>query len=131
MTVMEYVARFRELARFADDYVATNMAKVTRFDNGLKLSIRGKIVGLRLQDMDSMVRTAMAVEWEIEDARSIRDVGARDKRKECQSSFSSVKKQGLLVHLGSRATAIRARDRPGLTVRQDRWYVSIASSPDI
>ena len=48
MTVMNYVARFTELARFADDYVATDMAKVRRFDNGLKLSIRGKVVGLRL-----------------------------------------------------------------------------------
>ena len=28
MIVMEYVARFTELARFADDYVATDMAKV-------------------------------------------------------------------------------------------------------
>ena len=54
MTVMDYVARFIELARFGDDYVATDMAKVRRFENGLKLSIRGKIVGLRLQDMDSM-----------------------------------------------------------------------------
>ena len=47
-TVMDYVARFTELARFADDYVATNMAKVRRFENGLKLSIRARIVGLRL-----------------------------------------------------------------------------------
>ena len=31
MTVMEYVARFTELARFSDDYVATDMAKVRRF----------------------------------------------------------------------------------------------------
>ena len=48
MTVMDYVARFTEQARFADDYVATDMAKVRRFENGLKLSIRGRIVGLRL-----------------------------------------------------------------------------------
>ena len=48
MTVMEYVAIFIELARFGDDYVATDMAKVRRFENGLQLSIRGKIVGLRL-----------------------------------------------------------------------------------
>ena len=48
MIVMEYVAKFTELARFADDYVATNMAKVRKFENGLKLSIRGKIVGLLL-----------------------------------------------------------------------------------
>ena len=62
MTVMEYMARFTELARFADDYVATDMAKVRRVENGLKLSIRGKIVGLRLQDMDSIVETALAIE---------------------------------------------------------------------
>ena len=48
MIVMEYVAKFTELARFADDYVATNMAKVRKFENGLKLFIRGKIVGLLL-----------------------------------------------------------------------------------
>ena len=68
MTVLEYVAKFTELARFADDYVATNMAKVRKFENGLKLSIRGKIVGLRLQDMDSVVKTAMTIEREVEDA---------------------------------------------------------------
>ena len=48
MTMMDYVARFTELARFADNYVATDMAKVRRFENGLKLSIRARIVGLRL-----------------------------------------------------------------------------------
>ena len=48
MTVLEYVTRFTELARFADDYVATDMAKVRRFENVLKLFIRGRIVGLRL-----------------------------------------------------------------------------------
>ena len=46
MTVLEYVARFIELAHFAYDYVATDMAKVRRFDNGLKLCIWGKIIGL-------------------------------------------------------------------------------------
>ena len=48
MIEMEYVARFTEFACFGDDYVATDMAKVRRFENGLKLSIQGKIVGLRL-----------------------------------------------------------------------------------
>ena len=48
MTVMEYVARFTELARFTDDYVATDATKVRRFENGLRLSIRGSVVGLRL-----------------------------------------------------------------------------------
>ena len=48
MTVIQYVAKFIELARFIDDYVATYLAKVRRFANGLRLSIRGKIVGLCL-----------------------------------------------------------------------------------
>ena len=64
MTMMDYVARFTKLARFADEYVAADMAKVRRFENGLKLSIRGRIVGLRLQDMDSMVGTALTIERE-------------------------------------------------------------------
>ena len=91
MTVIEYVARFMELARFADDYVATDMAKVRRFENGLKLSILGRIVGLRLQNMDSMVGTTLTIKREIEDARSTRDAGVSSKRKESQSSSSSRK----------------------------------------
>ena len=43
--MLEYVAKFIELARFTDDYVATNMAKVRKFEDGPKLSIQGKIVG--------------------------------------------------------------------------------------
>ena len=68
ITVLEYVAKFTELARFGDDYVATDMAKVRKFEDGLKLSIWGKIAGLLLHDMDSMVSTTMAIEREIDDA---------------------------------------------------------------
>ena len=91
--MIEYVARFTKLAHFADDYVATDMAKVRRFENGLKLFIQGRIVGLRLQDMDSMVGTALIIEREIEDARSTRDAGVSSKRKESRSSSSSGKKK--------------------------------------
>ena len=89
---MDYVARFTELARFADDYVATNLAKVRRFENRLKLSIRDRIVGLHLQDMDSMVGTALTIEREIED-RSTQDASVSGKRKDSQSSSSSGKRQ--------------------------------------
>ena len=87
--VLEYMAKFTELAHFTDDYVATDIAKVRKFEDGLKLYIRGKIVGLLLQDMNLMVRTAMAIEREVDDARSIRNAGASDKRKESQLSSSS------------------------------------------
>ena len=108
MTVMDYVARLTELARFADDYVATDMAKVKRFENGLKLSIRGRIVGLRLQDMDSMVGIALTIEREIEDARSTRDAGFSSKRKESQSSSNSGKKPR-----ASSSRGFQGRGHPG------------------
>ena len=65
MTLMDYATRFTELAQFADDYVAIDLVKVRRFENGLKLSIRARIVGLRLQDMDSMVWTTLTIEREL------------------------------------------------------------------
>ena len=92
MTVMEYVARFTELTRFSDDYVATDVAKVRRFENGLTLPIRGRIVRLCLRDMDSMVGTALTIEREIEDARSTRDAGVGSKRED-QPFSSSGKRQ--------------------------------------
>ena len=92
MTVMEYMARFTELARFGDDYVATDMAKVRRFENLLKLSIRGRIVGLILRDMDSMVGTDLTIEREIENAQRTRDASVSVKRKESRSSSSLGKK---------------------------------------
>ena len=124
MTVMDYVARFTEFARFADDYVATDLAKVRRFENGLKLSIRARIVGLRLQDMDSMVGTTLTIEREMEDAQNTRDsmVGTtltieremedaqntRDasvsgKRKDSQSSSCSGKRQRVSSFQGSQS----------------------------
>ena len=48
MTVLEYMATFTELAHFMDDYVATDIAEVRKFEDGLKLFIWGKIVGFLL-----------------------------------------------------------------------------------
>ena len=87
--MLEYVAEFTELAHFADYYVATNMAKVRKFEEGLKLSIRGKIKGFLLIDMDLMVKTTMAIEGEVDNARNIRDAGVKDKIRDSQPSSSS------------------------------------------
>ena len=46
--MFEYVAKFTELARFVDDYVATDMDKVRKFEDGPKLSIWSKIMGFLL-----------------------------------------------------------------------------------
>ena len=53
-----------------------------RFENGLKLSIRGRIVGFRLRDMDSMVGTTLTIEREIKDTWNTRDTGVGSKRED-------------------------------------------------
>ena len=53
-----------------------------RFENGLKLSIRDGIVGLRLRDMDSMVGTTLTIEREIEDTWNTRDTGVGSNRED-------------------------------------------------
>ena len=63
-----------------------------RFENGLKLSIRGRIVGFHLRDMDSMVGTALTIEREIEDAWNTRDTVVGSKRED-RFSLSSGKRQ--------------------------------------
>ena len=103
MAVMDYVAQFTKLARFADDDVATDMAKVRRFENGLRLSIRARIVGLRLQDMDSMVGTALIIERDMEDSRNTRDASISVKSKDSQSSSSSGKRQRASSSRGSQS----------------------------
>ena len=108
MTVMDYVVRFTELAQFADDYVATDPAKVMRFENGLKLSIRARIVGLHLRDMDYMVGTTLTIERETEDARSTRDASVSSKRKDSQSSSNSGKRQR-----ASSSREFQSRGHPG------------------
>ena len=59
-----------------------------RFGNGLKLSIRGRIVGFRLWDMDSMVGAALTIEREIEDTWNTRDTSVGSKREDQLSSSS-------------------------------------------
>ena len=110
MIVLEYMAKFTELARFVDDYVAMDMAKVRKFEDGLKLSIRGKIVRLLLQDMDLMVKTTMTIEREVDDTRSIRNEGIKDKRKESQPFSSSLRKKHSLQNLAD-LSKLRERHR--------------------
>ena len=76
-----------------------------RCENGLKLSIRGRIVGFRLRDMDSMVGTTLTIEREIEDTWNTRDTGVSNKRE--RISFLLVRGRGrrLLFHTSFRTRA--------------------------
>ena len=81
--------------------------------------------------MDSMVGTALTIEREIEDARSTRDAGVSSKKRRVNLLQVRERSEGLLVHVGSRAAAIWARDGSELPVRLGRWCATIASSPNI
>ena len=72
--------------------------------------------------MDSMVRTTMAIEREIDDARSIRDADTSDKRKKGQSSFNSGKKLKASSSRGfqGQVVAIRAKAISRLLASQDQ-----------
>ena len=141
--MLNYVAKFTELARFADDYVTTDITKVRKFEGGLKLSIRGKVVELLLQDLDLMIKTNMAIEREVDDARNIWEAGVKDKKKRSQPFFlAQGRSRGLLLRKGfrDRAASIKAKARVNHPkVRYTSWllasegkeHVAIATSLDI
>ena len=82
-----------------------------RFENGLKLSIRGRIVGLRLRDMDSMVGTTLTIER----SRMLGALGMRVLVARGRINLLLVRGRGrrLLLH-----TSFRTRPRIG-HVRRD------------
>ena len=84
-----------------------------RFENGLKLSIRGRIIGLRLRDVDSMVGTALTIERER--SRMLRTLGIRVLVVRGRINLLLVRGRGrrLLLH-----TSFRTRSRIG-HVRRD------------
>ena len=76
-----------------------------RFENGLKLSIRGRIVGLHLRDMDSMVGAALTMERER--LRILGTLGIRVLVARGRISFLLVRGRGirLLLHTSFRTRA--------------------------
>ena len=75
-----------------------------RFENGLKLSIRGRIVGFGLRDMDSMVGTTLTIERELEDTWNTRDTGVGSKRED-QLLLVRGRGRRLLLHASFRTRA--------------------------
>ena len=69
-----------------------------RCENGLKLSIRGRMVGFCLRDMDSMVKTALTIEREIEDTWNTRDTGVGSKREDHLSPSSGKRQKTSASH---------------------------------
>ena len=69
-----------------------------RLENGLKLSIRGRIIGFHLWDIDSMVGAALTIEREIEDTWNTRDMGVGSKREDQLSPSSGKRHKTFALH---------------------------------
>ena len=70
----------------------------------MKLSIRDRVVGLHLRDMDSMVGAALTIEGEIEDTWNTRDTGVGSKRED-QLLLVRGRSRRLLLHTSFRTRA--------------------------
>ena len=93
MSIFE-IHRFLGLARY-----------YRRCENGLKLSIRGRIVGFRLRDMDSMVGMALTIERE--KSKILGTLGIRMLVTRGRIGFLLVRERGrrLLLHTSFRTRA--------------------------
>ena len=67
--VVEYERRFTEQSCYAMEFISTEADWAKRFEQGLRLAIREKIVALKIRDYGDMVDRAALVERDIEDSQ--------------------------------------------------------------
>ena len=86
MTVDAYHAKFMALSRFALDMVGDEKKKIRRFQRGLKVSIRTKLVPLGINSFERTLSTAQVIERDLEEIKE--EVGVhRGKGKATSSQF--------------------------------------------
>ncbi|GMP85917.1 hypothetical protein CsSME_00038896 [Camellia sinensis var. sinensis] len=71
MTVTQYVAKFKELARYATRYIENDEDKAQKFEWGLDPTIRGRVLPMRLPTFADVVDTALDSEREVADSKRI------------------------------------------------------------
>ncbi|XP_059658460.1 uncharacterized protein LOC132304755 [Cornus florida] len=88
MTVAEYDAKFMELSRFRKCLIAMEEMKASKFERGLRPTIREKLVALRIRQYSDMVDSAMSVDREREDFQKIqeRSRGSHKNQHRCPSN---------------------------------------------
>lgn len=72
ITVLEHESRFSELSRFALGMISEG-EKVRRFQQGLRPTIRNKVVPLAIREYFELVKRALLVKQDIEDINQIRE----------------------------------------------------------
>jgi len=67
MFVYAYQAEFTAMSRFAPHMVSDEEIRVQRFQRGLKISIRNKLVQLGLDGFDKSLSNAQLIKRDLED----------------------------------------------------------------
>ena len=80
MTVSEYLNKFTQLSRYAQDDVATDDARQKRFKRGLNPSLKVQVVGNDYAELQQLVNKTMLIE------ESHREIAESYKRKMMQPS---------------------------------------------
>ncbi|XP_034701176.1 uncharacterized protein LOC117926612 [Vitis riparia] len=73
MSVLEYESRFSELSRFALGMISEEGEKARRFQQGLRPTIRNRLVPLAIRDYSELVKRALLVEQDIDETNQIRE----------------------------------------------------------
>ena len=87
MSVADFEARFRDLARFAPDITSNDASKANTFERVLRPGLHGKVMGFELPTYNQVIKKAMIFEEEYNSSKKIRD--ARSSTKGLQTGSSS------------------------------------------
>ena len=77
MTVIEYVAKFTQLSRYAQNVVANEQMRAEQFQEGLRLNSRAQVAPFMLRTYSEVVARALVIESEMDEAQRLRSRNSR------------------------------------------------------
>ncbi|XP_057482049.1 uncharacterized protein LOC130768982 [Actinidia eriantha] len=73
LSLVQYAAQFNDLARFAPECVATDYLRARCFEQGLRPGLRGKVVSFELNTFEEVMKKAIVIDGEAQEAKMDRD----------------------------------------------------------
>ncbi|GFS41577.1 hypothetical protein Acr_00g0075180 [Actinidia rufa] len=73
LSLVQYAAQFNDLARFAPECVATDYLRARCFEQGLRPGLRGKVVSFELNTFEEVMKKALVIDGEAQEAKMDRD----------------------------------------------------------
>ncbi|XP_057506656.1 uncharacterized protein LOC130789864 [Actinidia eriantha] len=73
LSLVQYAAQFNDLARFAPECVSTDYLRARCFEQGLRPGLRGKVVSFELNTFEEVMKKALVIDGEAQEAKMDRD----------------------------------------------------------